>query len=612
MGKCYRLANLLAAAISLGTSATGNQHPDSVLSESLQASFQAAEDELRSITRCALDGFGRGCMSSLSNDMNYLPSQSDMSKLFARRRSREGNKSYEQPGMTWNGWWQSGKNVGLGSLFQRWLCSLDPVALDIGGLTIGKTFLNRVIVTFSTAVMAKTSQKRAIYDAGALQQWEWLPANGSAESWIFPDACDALEGLFDRRIPGVVLSMDEGDLIRQLGDHVRSSLSNAPMGISESVVWLAGQLTLHSLQSVGAQGRSEIAKLRSTLMVPEVHLQRGLSSLLPPLASSEPQTFTVAVHIRRGDSCERWTDRVGDHSRDLGHGDRTPGIDGGRPCYKTSLYVEAVKQLCNKYNGHGDVDVLLATDSRDAAKSFTRLMVTALPGTRVLGLHYNRSAVGGERTGTAKPGPGTVPPLFIEHRNSMGLVDRHKAFVNFIGEVLLLSEANAFVGTPGSIASKLIFFALVGRFGGIPPFVFLDAPVACEISGETRDDCRKDRSSWASRVFLSSSSNETAYSRAVLQKTGKHGSAGALGKKSFVMQQEELKRKAAIRASIKKKEETERRAKSEANGKQHAEKRKREKSVAVERSALMASKRDGMAAMQLAVQPSTDGDMSRA
>jgi len=192
-------------------------------------------------------------------------------------------------------------------------------------------------------------------------------------------------------------------------------------------------------------------------------------------------------------------------------------------------------------------DIFLATDSHDAAKSFTRAMTTALPHARVLGLHYDRSALSGE--GVERPGPGVLSPTYIEHRNEKGQIDRREALVNYVGEVLLLSRASAFVGTPSSAASMLIFLSLVGRHGTIPPFEFLDAPVACVITGETRDDCRKDRASWAGKLFLSPSEKpgeprngstsslgtlETAFSRANLYKKGKFGSLGAAGENSFI------------------------------------------------------------------------------
>lgn len=203
--------------------------------------------------------------------------------------------------------------------------------------------------------------------------------------------------------------------------------------MSVSAVWLSGQLALHSLQALGSLAREHVSSLRPILT-------RKFSNITAP-------AFSVAVHIRRGDSCERWTATVGDHDQ---------VNKGGRPCYDTKLYVEAVLKMYQHY-ALTSIEVRLATDSFHAARNFVSRMKHVIPEARVYLLHYNRHATSGESPNEI-PRSGAVPPLFIEHRNAGGEIDREQALVYFVSEMLLLSEADAFVGTPGSMVSKFFIF----------------------------------------------------------------------------------------------------------------------------------------------------------
>ena len=445
-----------------------------------------------------------------------------MSRVLFRRGEKRSSRPLE---LAMTGWWPS-TGEGLESLVQQWLCSLEAKPADLGGVTIGKTIGNRVLVMFAETVMTDSnSQKRAVYALDALKQWEWLPPHNAsseeeksdvADSWIALDECRSITEQAGR----AALHRDEGALVQALLDHTRRALSTSPMGTSESQVWLLGQMTLHALQNFGQRTRAELDKTLRPLLIRKVK-------------NGTAPTFSIAVHIRRGDACERWTSRAGDHSRAIEY------ESGGRPCYATRLYVKAVQKIQEHYN-LTTVEVRVGTDSQYAAKNFITRLVSVIPNAHAVVIHYDRFEISGD-SHNERPGPGSVPPLFIEVRNAQGVIDRRKALLSFIGEVLLLSESDAFVGTPSSVASKLIFLAIVGRLGSIPPFELLDAPFSCTISGDTNEDCRKDKKSWAEAAFLSNLSSpsaavKTVYHRSMLHSTGPYGSAGAAGEFSNVLQ----------------------------------------------------------------------------
>lgn len=66
---------------------------------------------------------------------------------------------------------------------------------------------------------------------------------------------------------------------------------------------------------------------------------------------------------------------------------------------------------------------------------------------------------------------------FIEARNQRGLVDRSAVFGSFFADLELLAHAHAFVGTAASWTSRVVFLAIIGERGVIPPFWMVDRPL---------------------------------------------------------------------------------------------------------------------------------------
>jgi len=115
------------------------------------------------------------------------------------------------------------------------------------------------------------------------------------------------------------------------------------MGHSDLETWFSAQLTRHSLAGVGPQGHAEVENLKSVQVHPDLSEPRTKieehKEETPERVNEIP--FTIAVHMRRGDACERWTTRAGDHNQS-GMGALSDTTLRGRPCYATKLYVNAV------------------------------------------------------------------------------------------------------------------------------------------------------------------------------------------------------------------------------------------------------------------------------
>jgi hypothetical protein len=190
---------------------------------------------------------------------------------------------------------------------------------------------------------------------------------------------------------------------------------------------------------------------------------QGASALLraTPRAPA-PGALAVAMHVRRGDSCMRWTEWLGDE--DLWH--------GGRPCFATSLYVDAALRLKAEY---GASVVRLATDSADAAHEITSRLQGQM---HVEILPFDRLGVGGESSANLGKHV-NVNTTYIEDRLRRGdpTLDRGLAITSLFAELQLLASADMLIGTSTSWVTRLAFFAMVGASGVVPPHIFLDAPL---------------------------------------------------------------------------------------------------------------------------------------
>ena len=149
----------------------------------------------------------------------------------------------------------------------------------------------------------------------------------------------------------------------------------------------------------------------------------------------------------------------------------TPGeveVPGHRACYDLDHYLKAARRLRATYNA---THLHVSTDSdqvieklKASASDFTLSYVP-----------FNRTLVGGAPGANMGKGHGEARANYIEARPH----DAETAkliFATALADIAAMREADMLVGT-SSVFSRLMFFAMIGRLGHVPPFVWLDAPV---------------------------------------------------------------------------------------------------------------------------------------
>lgn len=284
-------------------------------------------------------------------------------------------------------------------------------------------------------------------------------------------------------------------------------------GITTAGLWVAGQLVHHVRAAAGrcAQERTRLLLANASAVIPahtpqtsplhvpepqprqraRLSARRRAAALqrtqLPPLAPrpaavgvaaapNQPTIATlrqshplrIAVHVRRGDACERWAQR-GDSSTDP------------RPCFPAREYIESaralVKAMTRPASTH--VTLLLATDSPLAEHEFVREIAITWPEAAVVHVRTARGAGWGGVAEGAVTGKAEKDVIddFIEVRNDRGLVDRAAVISSLLADLELLAGAEAFVGTASSWTSRLVLFSVIGELGRVPPFALLDRPL---------------------------------------------------------------------------------------------------------------------------------------
>lgn len=103
-------------------------------------------------------------------------------------------------------------------------------------------------------------------------------------------------------------------------------------GYSLRALWWAGQLAVQALSDAGPCTVEAVQRLGVRTLAPgpvgeagrgdAVDRSRGLASFSPPPSSAPPSGLAIAMHIRRGDACMRYTDRFADN--DMHHGTYIP------------------------------------------------------------------------------------------------------------------------------------------------------------------------------------------------------------------------------------------------------------------------------------------------
>lgn len=245
------------------------------------------------------------------------------------------------------------------------------------------------------------------------------------------------------------------------------SMQGAPPPVLANAItpetWWLGQLTRIALDSIGPCLRQ----------ARDGHLARvhtiGMSGARKP--------FTIAMHVRRGDACQRWA-----HEQPA-TGTATTADLGGEPlraCYDLRAYMEEARKLKARYNAT-HVHIRVATDSQSVVQQ-----IHEYRGEFSFSfLHLNRTAIGGVEGHNMHKRRNDA--LFIEERASRLDAARKKLLLStLLADVAHLAGAEAFVGDHLSIITRLVIFAIVGRIGRVPPFALLGGSLEVGVWGKAK------------------------------------------------------------------------------------------------------------------------------
>ena len=398
-----------------------------------------------------------------------------------------------------------------------YMCALPPAAHEPGPkppdwafsdnpATVGK-FVARWAMHLYLALGAAVP-RRYVLPSAELQRWRWLPAGGcggQGSAWFRRDVCaagvpanDAAAGppppalhetAGGRRLLEIALGNTSGRLDAPRVDRFWEVAATG--GKTAAGMWLAGQQVQRVRAAVGPCVAAAVhGHVASAVSVGGGGGAVGGGGGAVGGGGGLRATFrrgggalTVAVHVRRGDACERWASR-GDGA-----------TDSSRPCFAAAEYVSAAEEVAARLQrraaaaasvGAGrrpTVRLLLASDSASAldelAAAARNRSSAAWARVEVAWLPLPRGAGWGAVADGANLGLSRKAAMreFIEARNSRGLVDRPSVLTSLFADLELLSRAHGFVGTAASFASRLALLAIVGERGAVPPFVMLDRPL---------------------------------------------------------------------------------------------------------------------------------------
>ena len=420
---------------------------------------------------------------------------------------------------------QAASTKCLQRAFDAYLCSLParvgdddlkPAdwAFSSNPPTVAKKIVHFAMQLYLSMTVGGPQPFRHIMPEDALQEWRWRPQvdclSESSPSirrrnvnrlqrWLRADVCDrtatgaaedatrdAGANFAHSRAGARLLEIVMGNSSGQWPDSAdRYWMAAKGGGGTTAGLWLAGQLVRrvwkHSMgpctrARVDALAREPLRRLRDGWSVDGV------------------RRLAIAVHVRRGDACERWSGR---HDGD--------SFDKTRPCFSAAVYARAARELASRLREAGasrdhaatnhagapseraaddhnrraraPLFLLVASDSPDAADE----LASALPRGE-----FEVLRVGGPRGGAwGAVAEGTnvgrtrrqAKVEFIEARNERGLVDRAAVVASVFADVALLSQADAFVGTAASWTSRLMLLAIAGEKGAVPPFEMVDKPM---------------------------------------------------------------------------------------------------------------------------------------
>lgn len=369
--------------------------------------------------------------------------------------------------------------------------------------------VGKFVAHFALQLYLSTTQLsrpfRHVLPADALQGWRWRPRGGChiegihtdrIDAWIRPDVCAGYASTRQRQSDdgsGGSAKLAQLLLVARGNSSGDWSASADPLwvatkggGSTGAGLWLAGQLV--RLVWRNAQGPCTRARVTGLLEEP----YKRLRSVEEKASGAR---WSIAMHIRRGDACQRWgASRTAEYdavAADPSSSSSSPARRSARvterPCFHARDYLDAARMLMGTLRQRrgrrrraGAVPwLLVASDSAEAVaelgaivdpREFVVLQASGPRGT----------AWGGVAEGAnlkSSRGKRAAADEFIEARNERGLVDRAAVVASLFADVELLSRADAFVGTAASFTSRVALFSIVGEKGSIPPFIMIDRPL---------------------------------------------------------------------------------------------------------------------------------------
>jgi len=203
---------------------------------------------------------------------------------------------------------------------------------------------------------------------------------------------------------------------------------------------------------------------------------------------TEDNPFNVALHIRRGDSCGKHED--GGDKKGSGAGnyeivasplDSHAQIGSNRMCYKTEVYLDAVKRIRALVPKERPLHVYLATDDvGDIVDEITKKQ-TSINNYGIDVLHYldySRKHFQYESTSIEDDENAAKQPKLGE---------------TAVADLWLLSHGHAFVGHKGSRFGKISWLLAMARRNNFVPFSSVDGHSFC---------CEVDESCGAMKPFI--------------------------------------------------------------------------------------------------------------
>ena len=347
--------------------------------------------------------------------------------------------------------------------------------------TMGKFVGYWSLALYLTSSSAGSAQRYAL-PPNVLDDWLWRPpadstcsASNNGAAWLLADVCATSNGVPpSTRVPSVA-SLERSYAWQQMRLAARGNSNSTSAGHSrwwnaasaggstEAGLWFAAQQLRRVRASLGPCGREAVAALRQEGRKPRT-MSTNYDGTMRPLA--------IALHIRRGDACERW------------------GLPGDtetapRPCFATKHYVDSARRLLAHVKATRGISsgssapptiLLVASDSASAVLELS----DAAPEMEVRHVVTPRGeAWGGAAEGAASSVSREEAKrrFFIEERNAKGLVDKKLVVASLFADLDLLAGADAFVGTAASWISRLSLLAIAGEQGTLPPYELLDGPL---------------------------------------------------------------------------------------------------------------------------------------